>query len=321
MKIRLDDFIMLGKTVARRDSKGRVTVCSLGYSQSIRDKFGWGLIRIYPLSHVNAPKDLRRYSVMLEPNPTDNRHESWRLAANPSPDHHERINNLFLDLGPANLENLRNEINEHMVSGISSANEAKRSAAFVRPKAHRLYTRPVTEAQLDQQGLLFGSREQSNDPYKSGAIPIEARIKFDDDEGRHNDLSYSEWGASELIRKGYDSVDQIEKATHLNLPSRIFLIGNHWRNRTAWVVVKSFGLSDQLVLTGGDVPQGVRMFVIDRDNGQCQRCGSVDDLHVDHVVPRCVGRGGSSEPDNLQVLCRTCNLSKGTDIADYRSAA
>jgi 5-methylcytosine-specific restriction endonuclease McrA len=32
-------------------------------------------------------------------------------------------------------------------------------------------------------------------------------------------------------------------------------------------------------------------------------------LEIDHILPRI--RGGTSEPDNLQVLCNRCNARKG----------
>ena len=40
----------------------------------------------------------------------------------------------------------------------------------------------------------------------------------------------------------------------------------------------------------------------------CTMCGSTRDLVADHVIP--LSRGGTSTPDNLQVLCRTCNTRK-----------
>ncbi|MEU6765892.1 HNH endonuclease [Streptomyces sp. NPDC046853] len=45
-----------------------------------------------------------------------------------------------------------------------------------------------------------------------------------------------------------------------------------------------------------------------RDRFTCQRCGAKKDLEVDHIVP--VARGGSWEPDNLWVLCKTCHKHK-----------
>jgi hypothetical protein len=35
-------------------------------------------------------------------------------------------------------------------------------------------------------------------------------------------------------------------------------------------------------------------------------------LHLDHVIPE--RHGGSSEPENLTLLCRRCNLRKGAKV-------
>ena len=52
----------------------------------------------------------------------------------------------------------------------------------------------------------------------------------------------------------------------------------------------------------------IRQVVINRDQC-CQRCGTEDNLTVDHIVPRVLG--GDDNPSNLQVLCGSCNSSKG----------
>lgn len=49
----------------------------------------------------------------------------------------------------------------------------------------------------------------------------------------------------------------------------------------------------------------------------CLACGDRPaKLTIDHVVP--VSRGGSSLIDNLQPLCLSCNVAKGTNDVDYR---
>lgn len=56
----------------------------------------------------------------------------------------------------------------------------------------------------------------------------------------------------------------------------------------------------------------LRYEILQRDNFTCQTCGakaSEVKLHVDHIVP--VGQGGTTEKNNLQVLCVNCNLGKG----------
>lgn len=52
--------------------------------------------------------------------------------------------------------------------------------------------------------------------------------------------------------------------------------------------------------------------VWDRDGWRCVRCGTHEDLTVDHIVP--ISKGGADDPDdisNLQTLCKSCNSSKG----------
>ena len=53
----------------------------------------------------------------------------------------------------------------------------------------------------------------------------------------------------------------------------------------------------------------VRRRIFRRDGNACKACGAPSDLCLDHIVA--VARGGSSEDENLQVLCRPCNSRKG----------
>lgn len=55
----------------------------------------------------------------------------------------------------------------------------------------------------------------------------------------------------------------------------------------------------------------IREKVLERDGRRCARCGSTKRLHIDHIQP--VAKGGGPWLENLQVLCRTCNLQKGAD--------
>ena len=50
--------------------------------------------------------------------------------------------------------------------------------------------------------------------------------------------------------------------------------------------------------------------------GRCLRCGSREQITVDHVVP--LSLGGSNAISNIQPLCEACNGLKGATVADYR---
>ena len=56
----------------------------------------------------------------------------------------------------------------------------------------------------------------------------------------------------------------------------------------------------------------MRRQVFRRDGGRCVACGGDELLQFDHVIP--VALGGSSTPENLQLLCAPCNREKGADL-------
>ena len=60
------------------------------------------------------------------------------------------------------------------------------------------------------------------------------------------------------------------------------------------------------------IPDSVRLFVWQRDEGQCVKCGSRERLEFDHIIP--VASGGANTERNVRLLCETCNRSKGAQI-------
>ena len=60
------------------------------------------------------------------------------------------------------------------------------------------------------------------------------------------------------------------------------------------------------------IPSLVRREVWRRDGGKCVRCGSQENLEYDHIIP--ISKGGSNTARNIELLCESCNRSKGASI-------
>tara|TARA_B100000029_G_scaffold178587_1_gene175968 strand:- start:976 stop:1752 length:777 start_codon:yes stop_codon:yes gene_type:complete len=60
------------------------------------------------------------------------------------------------------------------------------------------------------------------------------------------------------------------------------------------------------------IPDQTQIFVWNRDDGTCVKCGSRENLAFDHIIPHSLG--GSNSRRNLQLLCDTCNLKKSNKI-------
>lgn len=60
------------------------------------------------------------------------------------------------------------------------------------------------------------------------------------------------------------------------------------------------------------IPHDIRQRVWQRYGGKCAECSATEYLEFDHIIP--VSRGGSNGEQNVQILCRKCNLSKSNKI-------
>lgn len=60
------------------------------------------------------------------------------------------------------------------------------------------------------------------------------------------------------------------------------------------------------------IPREVVDAVYKRDGGRCVYCGSTNDLQLDHIIP--FSKGGATTVENLQLLCRKCNIEKSNKI-------
>ena len=87
---------------------------------------------------------------------------------------------------------------------------------------------------------------------------------------------------------------------------------------TTLIVDAALRIDRRILLPGQDgngsrhVPQHVKSAVFQRDRGRCQECGAQEYLEFDHMIP--FSLGGASSEDNVQLLCRACNLKKGARI-------
>jgi hypothetical protein len=60
------------------------------------------------------------------------------------------------------------------------------------------------------------------------------------------------------------------------------------------------------------IPDDVKQLVWMRDGGRCRQCGAQEELQYDHIIP--FSMGGSSNPENLQILCGPCNRRKSAGL-------
>jgi 5-methylcytosine-specific restriction endonuclease McrA len=113
-------------------------------------------------------------------------------------------------------------------------------------------------------------------------------------------------------------VGPIELANNLNREELILLIKQYVLRRDRGIekirreveTLENYGRLASVIRE--PIPEEVRLYVWRRDNGKCVRCGSRERLEFDHIIP--VVAGGSSTERNVQLLCESCNRSKGATV-------
>lgn len=104
-------------------------------------------------------------------------------------------------------------------------------------------------------------------------------------------------------------------------------------NYVAGVVerIEKGGLSEEALMTRDGViarvhiPEWVRRAVFFRDRGMCAACNTDlsglvtlhTEKHFDHIIPLAVG--GINDVSNIQLLCGSCNLTKGSKVVGTSS--
>lgn len=72
----------------------------------------------------------------------------------------------------------------------------------------------------------------------------------------------------------------------------------------------------RLAGNGGSFSPREWLELCEKYDNKCLGCGEIKKLTADHIIP--VALGGTSNIDNIQPLCKSCNTRKHIKIIDYR---
>lgn len=311
----LEDFVMLGTTVPEPNSDGRVFVCSAGVSA----EYG-SLVRLYPLARKNVPHRWMQYRVPVERNPKDHRPASFKVAGaeDRMPGMHEHINEKFelVRKSVPGRERIR-LLSRYVIGSIKEANAKRLSLAIIQPDAIELNFEHNPDSPESPQMALFDMPGEK--PSGARRFAWMPRLRFHDECGWNNPM-LRDWGTFELQRKKGEAYfrEELSGALHLSTDSSL-LVGNMLNQPTAWLVISVLShlreaptLFDALPEERPNISDKIRRTVYERDGYACVRCSGRDNLTVDHKWP--YSRGGTNTLDNLQTLCKPCNLSKNDHI-------
>lgn len=115
-----------------------------------------------------------------------------------------------------------------------------------------------------------------------------------------------------------DNAKERNKRYKLNHPGRVNEISRQWAKRNPEKTTAFYHKYRTNKASGGGAYSAAEWkSLIEHYGGKCLCCGRDDvKLTADHVVP--VSKGGSSNIDNIQPLCQSCNSKKKDKVIDYR---
>lgn len=144
----------------------------------------------------------------------------------------------------------------------------------------------------------------------------------------YTEVLHMEWESDEIYSSKIDVEDFNHKMSCVCNMMRInffdrnkmrelqYALRQAYKNYIQWEAYNSTKAVKRRKANGYTSDPSVRLKVIDKHGDKCLKCGATEEIQLDHVKP--VSKGGKNEIDNLQPLCKSCNVSKGTKIEDYR---
>ncbi len=147
----------------------------------------------------------------------------------------------------------------------------------------------------------------------------------------YSEINWLSWGSGKSCHDGFIGFEYFDKKERKTI--RTYLKGNSfWDIKTLLSADRLKEIREALVLSEAhDInstlykerrkiasryisKDDVRKEVFDKNGRECAECGCSINLKIDHIVP--VVKGGGNEMHNLQVLCKTCNASKGASLSE-----
>ena len=127
---------------------------------------------------------------------------------------------------------------------------------------------------------------------------------------------FRQWERAEMERKAKEQKEREERLEKIEKEEIARKIKEKHRRRQLEKIVRQ-ELIDSGELFGEQpkrppIPREVVDAVYKRDGGRCVYCGSTENLQIDHIIP--FSKGGDTCVENLQLLCRKCNLEKSNKI-------
>lgn len=219
--LKVNDFVMLGRTFPQETKNNGITVCACGYSFEMKQ-----FIRIYPLHLTDKIPKWSICELELEKPKSDNRVESWKVV-NYSIKGKAKKDDEF-----AILEKLRRP-------SIKQLNELKLSLGVIAPIEIHCYLKPYNHddeehKELTKQLSLFSSQFNLYTP------PYIPYIRVVNEDKSVNNLQIREWGVYEFFRKGYDP-NNLFSALRLdkNDYKQLLIVGNMKQFRNNWLVISN----------------------------------------------------------------------------------
>lgn len=208
------------------------------------------------------------------------------------------VSNACVDCVQERNEKIRDDIEVKSLDKLAKREATKESVRYAREVLD--YLRETTDPDSPESTKLLMMELEILPRSKQAAIYLEQEFYYPGEacpnKGHFSKRAVKD-GSCVLCRADYKSWYKLayKEETRAN--------GNNRRSR-----IKEVGG----VFSAQDV---IRMF--ESQSGECTGCFGdllMLDYHVDHIMP--ISRGGTNWPENLQLLCPTCNLQKSAKLPE-----